>query len=113
MAKILFLDDSYERSVVFKQQHSDDYVAVVTNVGDFIFAMRQPIHFDEIYLDHDLGPGCPDGREAAKFLATLSPDTLPERIHLHTGDREMAREMGKILRDAHIRSTYAPFQTFR
>ena len=57
--RVLFLDDDYERYYTLKHNHPDWEIMWVQTVSAFIECARN-LHYDEIWLDHDLGYFVPD-----------------------------------------------------
>lgn len=111
MIRLLFLDDSKERHDRFKKWINSRAIAeniqfspvYVYTAKDAIMALRYK-KFDEIWLDHDLGPD-EAGYDVALYIETLYHENnntpLKSRIIIHShnpvgADRMMKALQGKV-----------------
>lgn len=87
--RILILDDSKSRLVLFRKKLIGSIVTCVEHVSDCIWEIESNEPFDYIFLDHDLdyriyvpsGPGT--GYEVAQWLRR-HPEKMPGKVILHT-----------------------------
>lgn len=103
--RVLFLDDD-------KVRH-DSFAEAVKGIenGDVwhVYSASQAIHtlekdpkYDLVCLDHDLGSGAGNGSDVAKYISTMPEDKRPERVILHTFQREGMVNMSSFLRPVGI-----------
>lgn len=104
---ILFLDDDYERYYTLKHNHPEWEITWVQTVSAFIECARKH-HYDEIWLDHDLGYFVMNwvtkdiemktGQDACKLLMVDPGNAIGTRIRIHSWNPEGAEKMEKILK---------------
>jgi hypothetical protein len=108
MERFLILDDSEERINSFKARFQGHHDLVL--VCDALRALAGD-RFDAVYLDHDLGSGCPEGDEVAKYIANVLPENKrPTIVIVHSHNFAASERMINRLKDVGIRACHKPFQ---
>lgn len=116
--KILFLDDSSQRHSIFKQNAIGCSVDHVYTAKEAIEKLNNPdIHYDTIFLDHDLNEekenqlndNEEDGRMVAKFLSEIDRYSN-SLIIIHSLNSPASLIMSSILQNKGFNSVYCvPF----
>jgi CheY-like chemotaxis protein len=114
MERILILDDSEERMKNFMRRFqgmTDKSVTLCVCVSEAINALEECDRFDTVMLDHDLGSGCPEGDEVAKYIAEKLPvDKRPDVVIVHSHNSAASERMVLRLKEVGIRACHKPFQ---
>jgi len=110
--KVLFLDDDRIRHDAL-----DESLSGCTSEVWHVYSAENAIQaigtqrFDLICLDFDLGTGASNGSVAAKAVASLDEDRRPDRVLLHTHNRDGAMSMASHLKPTGIWQRWYPFGT--
>lgn len=120
VSNVLFLDDSEDRHVIFRNLvDSKTKLHAVYTVDEAISCLDK-IRFYQVFLDHDLCEEdimCVVGKQTkyktgmavVDYLLTMPKDKLPSQVVIHSMNTPAVMEMSKRLDSAGIKNVRIPF----
>lgn len=106
----LVLDDEKYRLEAFEARFGKNGTVYVKDAWSAKKSIEDTFKFDEMYLDHDLGPGG-DGRDVIDVIVALPDDRVPNYVYVHSMNNVAGMQMIRMLKDRGIPCIYAPFHT--